>query len=335
MSGPLPDLAQLSRFLAVAETGSFRRAADQLALTQPTLSWSIQQLEQTLGASLFERGARGARLTPAGALLLPRAKLILSEGLRVQADFLEMRREGDAQLAIGVAPTFITDVFPRSAAAALRLMPGLRLRVMEGHSGELIAALQAGDIDLALGGRPQDKDIAGLTFERLFAQRYVLVARRDHPVFASAPVDDRALVSHDWIVFDAPALVFDPGPFAKRGLTPPRIAARTSSMQFIRAMVLHSDLIGYAAEDYVRADLDSGVLREAPSAIMTHTAPAGVLVRTEGAQTHAMRVLIAELRQVCATYGPPKPITSGTRSPEGTGRGGADRARASARKALR
>src|SRR4051812_22477825 len=100
------DLAQLARFLAIAEHGSFRAAAESMRLTQPTLSWSIRQLESAVGTSLFERGARGAKLTPAGEILLPRARLIVSEGERARRDLDVFKQQGDAFISIGVAPLF-------------------------------------------------------------------------------------------------------------------------------------------------------------------------------------------------------------------------------------
>src|ERR1700712_4406213 len=69
----------LEFFVAVADELHFGRAADLVGVRQPPLSQGVQRLERRLGALLFERGPRGVRLTPAGALLLPRARAILAE----------------------------------------------------------------------------------------------------------------------------------------------------------------------------------------------------------------------------------------------------------------
>ena len=73
------DIASLQAFVIVADSGSFSVAADQLRLTQPAISKRIAALETDLNVRLFDRLGRAVRLTEAGTVLLPRARLILSE----------------------------------------------------------------------------------------------------------------------------------------------------------------------------------------------------------------------------------------------------------------
>ena len=75
----LPTLRQLQFLIALAEHGSFSRAAEAVFVTQPTLSAAIKELEMTLGTVLVERGARGAVLTPAGEAVLERARRVMAE----------------------------------------------------------------------------------------------------------------------------------------------------------------------------------------------------------------------------------------------------------------
>ena len=79
MVGHLPTLRQLTFLSALAEHGSFSRAAEAAHVTQPTLSAGIKELETILGATLVERGARGAVLTPAGEAAVARARIVLTE----------------------------------------------------------------------------------------------------------------------------------------------------------------------------------------------------------------------------------------------------------------
>src|SRR5689334_15324897 len=79
------DIAALQAFLAIAETGSFSRAAERIYLTQPAISKRIALLEEELGAKLFDRVGRGIQLTPAGQALAARARALLK-------DFDDVRR---------------------------------------------------------------------------------------------------------------------------------------------------------------------------------------------------------------------------------------------------
>ena len=76
---PRPSVKQLEYFSAVARHGSFRRASENLGISQPTITAQVAQLEKTLGVSLFERGRSGATLSPAGRQLIRLARTVLEE----------------------------------------------------------------------------------------------------------------------------------------------------------------------------------------------------------------------------------------------------------------
>src|SRR5215208_4491753 len=125
---PLPmTLRQLQYVVAVADESSFRRAADRCRVAQPSLSAQIAQLEDALGAVLFERGARPVRLTPAGAELVARARRVL-----VEADDLAdaAKRHGDplaGRLRIGIIPTVGPYLLPEVAPGLRRSFPRLSI----------------------------------------------------------------------------------------------------------------------------------------------------------------------------------------------------------------
>lgn len=295
-----PDITQLARFLAIAETGSFRAAAKRLRISQPTLSWSMQQLEESLGATLIERGARGANVTKDGERLLPRAKLIVSEAARTVGDFAALKGERESSLAVGVAPMFINAPVPSAMAATLAQIPNLNIRVLVRFSVDLIEALKEGDIDLGFGGKPPHADTSGISFEPIYQQRYALVARAQHPIFKLKRITDRSALDYKWVMFDSVRIVsFESGSFRAKGLPLPHIAVRSSSMSYIRGMVLHSDLIGYMATDYVGDEIRTGALREVPNTLMGYTAPVGILTREGSVQTAAMKAFKSEIRAAC------------------------------------
>src|SRR5438477_8014095 len=130
------DLRHLRYFVAVAETGSFRRAAERLEIGQPPLSVQIKHLEKELGAALFERTTRVVRLTPAGNLLLPQARALLAGAQRFREDAQRAARGEFGSLALGTIPSSLGPVL----AAALRhfraAMPAVRISVSERRAPE-------------------------------------------------------------------------------------------------------------------------------------------------------------------------------------------------------
>jgi len=168
-------LRQLRYFVAVAEEGSFRKAAERLHLSQPPLSRQIRDLEEAFGTALFLRGSTGIALTPAGEALLPRAIALIAD-----ADALVEGVAGTiraAPLRIGVTVAVQPDVLARLEGAWRRSVPDLALR--SGHSPELLTQLRAGELAFALVGLPGDTQ--GLNAEVVDAEGLIAAVPRAHP----------------------------------------------------------------------------------------------------------------------------------------------------------
>src|SRR5258708_21420600 len=118
------ELHQLRYFCAVAEAGSFSRAAEQSHVSQPSLSQQIMKLEDELGARLFDRLGRSVRLTETGQTFLPRARAVLRELEAARGDVAEQKDSVGGSICVGVIPT----IAPYFLAA---LMTFLSARVPE------------------------------------------------------------------------------------------------------------------------------------------------------------------------------------------------------------
>src|SRR6266446_3197153 len=111
------ELHQLRYFCAVAETGSFSRAAEHSHVSQPSLSQQILKLEAELGARLFDRLGRSVRLTEVGKTFLPRARAVLRELEAARGDVVESKDSISGHVAVGAIPT----VAPYFLPALLRI----------------------------------------------------------------------------------------------------------------------------------------------------------------------------------------------------------------------
>jgi len=166
------ELHQLRYFCAVAETGSFSRAAEQSHISQPSLSQQILKLEDELGARLFDRLGRSVRLTELGKTFLPRARAVLRELEAAKGDVVEGKEFIGGPVAVGVIPTVAPYYLPARLTAFSRKFNQVRLTVVEEITPVLLDRLRAGTIDvaiLALPLRGHEFDTFPLLTERLFA----------------------------------------------------------------------------------------------------------------------------------------------------------------------
>lgn len=178
----------LACFLEVARQRSFAKAADAVAVSQPAISKTLKELEEILGARLFERSKAGAELTEAGVTFLRYA------GPCVQAlrDGVNTLRGHEAQVEtvrVGVLSTVESLVVPEVIRRLHRRHGALVVSVATGPSAYLLAQLKVGELDLVVGRMTDSPDIQGLTFEHLYSESMMLVVRPGHPLLA-APLGD-------------------------------------------------------------------------------------------------------------------------------------------------
>ena len=166
------EVHQLRYFCAVAETGSFTRAAEREQVAQPSLSQQIMKLEVELGVRLFDRLGRAVRLTDMGQVFLPRARAILSEMRAAKEEVAEKQSTVSGPVCVGVIPTIAPYFLPARIAQFSRQYPEASITVVEDVTVHLMDQLRAGLIDLAiiaLPARGHDLDSFPLLTERLFA----------------------------------------------------------------------------------------------------------------------------------------------------------------------
>src|SRR5215471_13215021 len=141
------ELHQLRYFCAVAETGSFSRAAEQSHVSQPSLSQQILKLEDELGARLFDRLGRSIRLTELGKTFLPRARAVLRELEAARGDVVERKDSVTGPVTVGAIPTVAPYLLPRVLTSFSRKFPQARLTVIEEITPVLLDRLRAGTVD--------------------------------------------------------------------------------------------------------------------------------------------------------------------------------------------
>ncbi|NLD84408.1 MAG: hydrogen peroxide-inducible genes activator [Actinomycetales bacterium] len=198
----VPSVMQLRVFLAVAERLHFRSAAEDLRMSQPSLSQALATLEEGLGLHLVERSTRSVLITPAGQQILPYARAAV-----VAMDAVADAAAGSGgplfgQLRIGVIPTAAPYLLPGLLPALAEEFPDLRPRIVEDQTARLVEGLRSGVIDVAIMALPTDA--TGIAATPLYSERFALLVPSDHELAGRSGLSPDVLV-------DQPLLLLDEG----------------------------------------------------------------------------------------------------------------------------
>lgn len=186
------NLEQLTSFVEVATTGHFTKAAAALHLAQPSLSRQISTLEKELGAELFHRAHGHIGLTAAGETLLPTARRMLSDAEAVRRDMDELAGLRRGRVRLGATPTLCVSLVAEAISSFHHEHPGVELELIEKGSRELIEALSAGELDLALITRTLDlgAQMPRLRLREVLSEDLVVIAAAEanSPLLPDGPI---------------------------------------------------------------------------------------------------------------------------------------------------
>src|SRR5204862_940328 len=178
MQDPL-EVRHLRYFLAVAEAGSFSRAADRLGISQPSVSQQMRDLETGLRVSLFQRRGKRILLTSAGLIFQEHARVLLRELENLLQELSSEPGQLRGALHLGVVPILNVALVPHLLGLFAAAYPGISLTVEEISSTEIETALEEGRMDVGLGFLTRHSP--NLRYERLCADQFALIVSENHP----------------------------------------------------------------------------------------------------------------------------------------------------------
>ena len=232
-------LRELQAVLAVAELGSFRRAAAALGYTQSALSHQVSALEAALGQPLFRRpGGRAAvSLTPAGEAVCRRARRALSEVEAVAADAEQAARGEIVRVRVGVTQTAAAEIMPAALRAFSDDHPGVEVVLVAADDQEgSRAALRRGELDLAFSYNAETDDHVEAI--AVLDDPWVILTRRDSSIAGLEPTGFGVLDQLDLVAWTRrwPAQVELEDTWTRRGITP-KIVYRTDDNLALQRLV--------------------------------------------------------------------------------------------------
>jgi len=194
------NFREMSYVVAVADLLNFSQAAEQCNVSQPTLSAQIKKLEESLEIKIFERNNKRVMITEEGRSIIQSARRILQEVETIKEIAESARNPLAGKFRLGAFPTLSTYIFPGIVPQIKKLMPDLRLILIEEKTAILIDKLHKGDIDAALLSMPVHEDF--FEKEKLFDDQFFLAAPPDHPLIKYSEIEMEELAKYRLLLLD-------------------------------------------------------------------------------------------------------------------------------------
>lgn len=228
------DLDQLRYFLRVAERQNFTRAAEELGISQPALSRSIQKLEEELGQPVFERRTRSVALTDVGSLLQSRALQVLTILEDTKAEITDDGQSG--RIRVGAIPTIAPYFLPEVLRQFSKDFPQATIIVQENTTDALLKSCTQGEIDLAILALPVPAKY--LDVEVLFEEELLLVLPPEHPLVEQSRIRVRDVEPYPFVLLDeAHCLTGNIESFCNQKSIHPVAVERTSQLAMVQELV--------------------------------------------------------------------------------------------------
>lgn len=234
------SLRQLRYFVAVARSGSFTAAAEELHISQPAVGLQVKFLEERLGIALFERHSRGAEITEAGRIFLGHSEKVLRTLDEAEHAVAQLRKRQNVSIRLGITPTLGRTILPQMLYKMSQPDSNIRITFQEDVSDKLIERLRANELDATFSYDPKPNPSFGIT--PLFSEDLCLVGPASVIGDGQDPIEFKALT-------DLP-IVLSPKP----NLLRLRIdnAAASHGLEYTNLVEL--DLIGLKREFLLRYD---------------------------------------------------------------------------------
>ncbi len=257
-------IRQLELFVAVAETASFSKGAELMALTQSTVSQHIAALEKELKTRLLDRTSRGIFLTAGGEVFLQYARRVLAECQLLQQAMSAFHGLENASLSLGASNIPANYLVPRLLPFLNDQYPGIKINMQSGDSREVLRLVTDGKVELAItGGRTDDET---LEFTPIVKDRLVLICGADSLCGKNGSISRNDLLKQPLIVREDGSGTYQAlvAALSKAQIDPLalNIVARLGSNEAVRQAVLAGFGCAFVSDMSIGSHLKNGELRK-------------------------------------------------------------------------
>ena len=229
-------IKHLEYFVAAGQAGSIKRAAEQINISQPSISSAIAHLERELNVQLFVRHhAQGISLTTTGKTMMREAKLLLRQFSSLYSIAAEQNNEIRGDISIGCMTTLAPMIIPELSQSFIQENPNVRLHISEGSHQTLLSRLRQVKIDIAIFYDLQVPD--GIVFTPLASLPPQILLPAGHPLSHATQIRLKELEHEPMVLLDLPySRQYFLSLFEKQNLTP-NIAECVSTIDVSRSLV--------------------------------------------------------------------------------------------------
>src|SRR5262245_7406828 len=296
------ELNQLRHFLTAARLRNLTLAARELDISQPALSKSIRLLEQQLGATLFERGRFGVRLTRIGDAVLLHSQAIEAQTQSLKTQVEGLKRGYAGLVRIGCGASAATALIPLALSRLVKKRPDVKFNVLYGLNRSLLPWVRGGEIEFSLSFAPTFSGDSDLVYEPLYNETGYIVARHGHPLAGIRNVSAARLAACKWVLSQSLPLdrLWFQNIFLSRGIGPPDVTVETDSTVLMESLVASSDFVTILPRDLFVWEEMQGALVELKTEVARWSGSVGTTRRRRGTLSPASTAFVDEIMTIVA-----------------------------------
>ncbi|MCU4652756.1 LysR substrate-binding domain-containing protein [Roseibacterium sp. SDUM158016] len=297
-------LRYLAFLVSVDEERSISRAAERFAISQPAATKLLREIEDLVGARLFERSRYHVAPTASGQIALNTARRILSEVRQLGEELKALSGGETGRVKIGSLISASTTLLPLSLGRLAERFPRITASISETTEDVLLPALAVGDLDVVLGRLPARRD-PKFRMRLLYREEFCIVARPDHPIFSSGGDLARRLSDQNWVLPPVTTMtrVETEQTLIAAGLGAPRVVAESSAVMVNLRLVQSADVLSAMPLTLARTYAAMGTLAMVEGGPEFPKSQIGIVTRAEADLTPAARHFIAAVEEVAAELG--------------------------------
>jgi LysR family transcriptional regulator, pca operon transcriptional activator len=273
----------LQCFLEIVRQKSLTKAGDVLALTQPTISKTLSELEEDLGVQLIKRNRGGIVLTEQGREFYRYAGICVSS-LRSGFDAIARGKNPEnSMLRIGTLSTVAARIMPDIIMEFRERYPQSHISMISESNLSLLQKLRHGEIDMIIGRLPERDQVVGFSFEPLYHEPQLFVVRSNHPLLQRKNFSLQKILDYPFVITGfQQAIRQDVERFiAATGLPPFEPAVAINNPDFGRQFLAQSDAIWCVPLGVIERDIQAGTLAELPINTSDLRATIGITTRAD------------------------------------------------------